>query len=202
MNKRQINLDFTSLLDIIMVILFFFIIFGKLQTGKIEEREKNVSEQEKKVSTQIAEAEIMYDNAAKKEKEAQEKLDEAEAAEERSGENADALADLNHNKNLKAYLNMVDNSEWILKLYCDDECISDINKTGYVSVANSIKSTIGDIGISTDDSVIIEMIYDSSQPGTNKASKLLNQAFDELRKDYKHLFLSEIDSSKLVESET
>ena len=32
MNKREIILDFTSLLDVIMIILFFFILFSHLET--------------------------------------------------------------------------------------------------------------------------------------------------------------------------
>lgn len=36
MKKRQINLDFTSLLDVIMIILFFFIIFSNLETGDLK----------------------------------------------------------------------------------------------------------------------------------------------------------------------
>lgn len=34
--KRQINLDFTSLLDVIMIILFFFIIFSSLETDNLK----------------------------------------------------------------------------------------------------------------------------------------------------------------------
>ena len=35
MKKRQIILDFTSLLDVIMIILFFFIIFSNLETDNL-----------------------------------------------------------------------------------------------------------------------------------------------------------------------
>lgn len=34
MNKRQIILDFTSLLDVIMIILFFFILFARMETDQ------------------------------------------------------------------------------------------------------------------------------------------------------------------------
>lgn len=36
MKKRQIILDFTSLLDVIMIILFFFIIFSNLETDNLK----------------------------------------------------------------------------------------------------------------------------------------------------------------------
>ena len=36
MKKRQIILDFTSLLDVIMIILFFFIIFSSLETDNLK----------------------------------------------------------------------------------------------------------------------------------------------------------------------
>ena len=50
MNKREIILDFTSLLDVIMIILFFFILFSHLETEDaktaLQTAEQNAIERE------------------------------------------------------------------------------------------------------------------------------------------------------------
>ena len=53
MKKRQINLDFTSLLDVIMIILFFFIIFSSLETDNLK---KDLEDKQQQVSAELEEA--------------------------------------------------------------------------------------------------------------------------------------------------
>lgn len=53
MKKRQINLDFTSLLDVIMIILFFFIIFSSLETDSLK---KDLEDKQQQVSAELEEA--------------------------------------------------------------------------------------------------------------------------------------------------
>ena len=53
MKKRQIILDFTSLLDVIMIILFFFIIFSNLETDNLK---KDLEDKQQQVSAELEEA--------------------------------------------------------------------------------------------------------------------------------------------------
>ena len=53
MKKRQIILDFTSLLDVIMIILFFFIIFSSLETDNLK---KDLEDKQQQVSAELEEA--------------------------------------------------------------------------------------------------------------------------------------------------
>ena len=124
MRRHHFDIDFTSLLDIFMVILFFFIIFGKIETQNAEE---SISEREHAVS------EAAQNNEKEKEKyqglleNVKKQLKEANEAEERSGSNADALNRLNSGKSVKLYLNMIDDADWTLNAYYDGNEISSIN---------------------------------------------------------------------------
>lgn len=60
MKKRQIILDFTSLLDVIMIILFFFIIFSNLETDNLK---KDLEDKQQQVSAELEEAKAKYDKA-------------------------------------------------------------------------------------------------------------------------------------------
>ena len=51
MKKKLIFLDFTSLLDVIMIILFFFIIFSKIET---DEYRQGLEEQQNQIAAQQA----------------------------------------------------------------------------------------------------------------------------------------------------
>ena len=57
MKKRQINLDFTSLLDVIMIILFFFIIFSSLETDNLK---KDLEDKQQQVSAELEEAKASF----------------------------------------------------------------------------------------------------------------------------------------------
>ena len=60
MKKRQIILDFTSLLDVIMIILFFFIIFSSLETDNLK---KDLEDKQQQVSAELEEAKAKNDKA-------------------------------------------------------------------------------------------------------------------------------------------
>ena len=116
MKKRQIILDFTSLLDVIMIILFFFIIFSNLETDNLK---KDLEDKQQQVSAELEEAKAKNDKADELLGEAQEKneqadkrLEEADSAVDRSGENTDAIMDFSENKNLKLHLDMSGENGW------------------------------------------------------------------------------------------
>lgn len=71
MKKRQIILDFTSLLDVIMIILFFFIIFSNLETDNLK---KDLEDKQQQVSAKLEEAKAKNDKADELLGEAQEKM--------------------------------------------------------------------------------------------------------------------------------
>lgn len=70
MKKRQINLDFTSLLDVIMIILFFFIIFSSLETDNLK---KDLEDKQQQVSAELEEAKVKNNKADELLSEAQKK---------------------------------------------------------------------------------------------------------------------------------
>ena len=75
MKKRQIILDFTSLLDVIMIILFFFIIFSSLETDNLK---KDLEGKQQQVSAELEEAKAKNDKADELLGEAQEKNEQAD----------------------------------------------------------------------------------------------------------------------------
>lgn len=203
MKKRQIILDFTSLLDVIMIILFFFIVFGKIESNKLIEE---IEVQKEQIAANQAETELLLYNANEQFErsnkiltEAQTVMDEANAAEERSGKNADGITEFARNKNIKFRLSMTDDGRsWTINVQKDDTCTF-IDKADSAIISNELKRVFSESGYTYDDTILIEMIYDGDQIGTNAAYQTIDRALSEITKDYKHCFCSKIDLSDFSE---
>ena len=72
-NKRQVILDFTSLLDVIMLILFFFVIFAQLDSDRAIESAENA---QAAAEERMAEADRMISEAESAYRQAEQKMDE------------------------------------------------------------------------------------------------------------------------------
>ena len=193
MNKREIILDFTSLLDVIMVILFFFILFSHLETEDakiaLQAAEQNAIEREEQAEKTLEEAE-------RKEQQAAEKLSEAELAGERQGENVEAITDFSRNLNIRVDLKMIDgSSSWSLLVSKGEQQVAEIPKDGISSMSQSFLKALSDIGCDKEDTLLCIYVYDASQAGTASADRDIQKVFDEVKGQYEHFFYSELDTS-------
>ena len=160
MKKRQIILDFTSLLDVIMIILFFFIIFSSLETDNLK---KDLEDKQQQVSAELEEAKAKNDKADELLGEAQEKneqadkrLEEANSAVDRSGENTDAIMDFSENKNLKLHLDMSGENGWTLKFAKGEEIVKEIPKSDISIMTDEVRELFKEQGYTADNTILIE----------------------------------------------
>ena len=203
MKKRQINLDFTSLLDVIMIILFFFIIFSNLETGDLK---KELEDKQQQVSSELDEAKAKNDKADELLGEAQEKneqadkrLEEANSAVDRSGDNADAIMDFSENKNLKLHLDMGGENGWTLKFAKGEEIVKEIPKADIGKMADEVRALFTGQGYTADNTILIEFSYDATENGTTSAYLDTMKIINTLKNEYEHLFYSETDVSVFKE---
>lgn len=202
MKKKSIFLDFTSLLDIVLVILFFFVLFSKFETDdykkELKDKQNQVAAQEQELQLKLDEAERLYQDVKEKLEYANDRYEEANNAESRSGDNADAISDFNESKNIKLNLKMSDNpDDWTLEVIKDNEPLSYIEKNTPTKMASELSILFFDIGYSKDDTILTELFYDATASGTNAAYNVLENMMHEIRKEYPHCFYSETDKSML-----
>ena len=182
MKKRQINLDFTSLLDVIMIILFFFIIFSSLETDNLK---KDLEDKQQQVSAELEEAKA-------KNNKADELLGEAQ---KRSGDNADAIMDFSENKNLKLHLDMNGENGWTLKFAKGEEIVKEIPKADISVMTGEVRELFKEQGYKADNTILIEFSYDATENGTTSAYLDTMKIINTLKNEYEHLFYSETDVS-------
>lgn len=204
--KRELILDFTSLLDVIMLILFFFVIFAQLDTSEA-----------------IAKAQAAEEAANKEWSDAKDEWDAANTA---KGKYEEGLSELEHanalaesilinntdefNKGLrvKIYLSGT-NEDWFIELKCpkvENERVSmekigkiaDIRNRDPNELAEEFNSEMNSFGYSNEDALLCDLIYNSSDGGSSKARRNSSQMLSILQEDlgYTYLFWSITDLSE------
>lgn len=204
MNKREIILDFTSLLDVIMVILFFFIIFSHLETEDakiaLQAAQQNAIEREEQAEQKLEAAEGLFEEAERKEQQAAEKLSEADLAGERQGENVDGIVEFSRNQNIKVKLKMTDDgSSWSLLVCKGEQQVAEIAEDKVNIMAQAFVNALSDAGCGKSDTLLCVYVYDASQAGTASADREVQRVFDAVKGQYQHFFYSELDTSLFEE---
>lgn len=204
MNKREIILDFTSLLDVIMIILFFFILFSHLETEDaklaLQAAQQSAIEREEQAEQKLEAADKLLEEAERKEQQAEEKLKEADLAGERQGENVAGIAEFSRNLNIKVKLKMISgSSSWSLLVCKGEQQVTEIAKDKVNIMAQTFLNVLSDIGCDKDDTLLCVYVYDAAQAGTASADRDVQRVFDIVKGQYQHFFYSELDTSLFEE---
>lgn len=200
MNKREIILDFTSLLDVIMIILFFFILFSHIETiNAVEEKERmkaehfSIIEQAEQIKS---DAEELLADAEIKNHQAEELLAEVKQSDSRSAYNIRGIDEFSRGLNLRLDLNMNgDSGVWELDVFCGDEFIGSISKNTPEIMQSAFAGIVTEKGCSPDDTMLCVFTYNASENGTRSAYKTSQKMFELFKADYQHFFVSDTDIS-------
>lgn len=208
-NKREIILDFTSLLDVVMLILFFFVIFTQFDAADaISQAEAAKSSAE--IRTSEAQAELETAKKAKEQAESEmERLQNSNAMAESVIINGNS--EFNRALRLKLWL-IRDSDSWSLVInsakvengeqtYTKIGCVADIRKLDPLEIANEIDNAIVSCDYSSDDAFLCDIMFDSSEPGSNKAKRNVDNAILSLQNEhsYQYMFVSITDLSYMEE---
>lgn len=191
MKKRVFNPDFTSLLDVIMIILFFFILFSRLDVSETEKKAKKAMDE---ASAMIDEADAKLDEAEKKEEHAQDMINQLEDSDARSAANIEGLADFKAGVYLRFKLEMnKDADHWRLIILCNDDTLKSIDSAKADEIAQEIIAAISKKGYTKEDTIIGLFEYDGTAGGSYAATQRISDAFDLVNKEYKYLYISDFE---------
>ena len=189
MRRKDIILDFTSLLDVVLIILFFFILFSHME----------IENNKATVEVQMAEALALADKANSKMQEAEdlveqlyEEIEFVRQADARRADNAEAVLEFARSQNVKMMLSMRDGS-WELNISNKDEILARIPSRS--DVGTEIVNALKDAGYTPEDTLFCEFILDGSKAGTASAYRTIDKAIKFVRSTYSNLYYSETDIS-------
>lgn len=190
MKKRDVILDFTSLLDVTLIVIFFFVLFSHLdsQENKIRTDEK------------IQELETAIQDAESREEEAQELMEQLENEisivrdySDRHASNASEILVFNRGENIKVILDIENADNWSIRVIKGDVAITII--AGNENIGSELINALEGVGYSETDTVFCDLVYNGNVPGTNKACRMIENAIEEVSEKYKYFYVSETDLS-------
>ncbi len=189
MKKKDVILDFTSLLDVTLIIIFFFVLFSHLdnQANKARTDEK-VQELERAIEA----AEDREADADQLAKQLDEEIEIVKEANERTASNINEMLNYNRNENLKLVLDMSKDG-WELRVIYNEELVDRVAKKSDIST--DLLALIQEAGIDTNQTIFCDFTYDGSEPGTRAAYKIITDGLVKMMKEYKYLYISEMDLS-------
>lgn len=173
MKPREIILDFTSLLDIIMIILFWFIIQGQ----------NTVQAEKNRAADAVQQAESA---AAEYDKMLREVYDEWEAASRSdimAAQNQKALYDFSNGRLL--HFNMYYDGCWTLDVSMNKTFTDSIGLEDNENLAEKIKAVLKNNGFSENDVIIGLFSFDGEQSGSYRYA---NQVINSLKTVKQDLF--------------
>ncbi|MCR5306015.1 MAG: biopolymer transporter ExbD [Oscillospiraceae bacterium] len=193
---HEVLLDFTTLLDVTMLLLFFFVLFSRMDVDQAKESAaadqraaQSVMDEAKdlknKAESQLADAQAQKEQA----EEALRQLNEADA--QRAADLA-ALQYYGLGQNLKLRLEL-DNTDWMLSVRRGDS-VPHMLESGSVSSAQ-LRSILSEMRYQKEDTVLCEFLYEGEKPGSRAAYQTVQNALKALKADYPHLYISETDIS-------
>ena len=188
---REIILDFTPLLDVTLIILFYFILFSHM--GAAEAQQKADRERADAAAAQTAAAQHM--------EEAEQLMQQAEferrVLAEAGGNGSmleQAVEEYAAGRNIKLLLTM-NGKSWTLRVRRGNarDTLAELHSAEDLSL---LTAALRKADYQKDDIILCELIYDADEDGTNQAYQDVRQILEQVREAFPHIYISETDLSK------
>ena len=189
MKRKSIFLDFTALLDVTLIIIFFFVIFSHLDG---EENKAKLDEKASELEDSIHMAEQRESEATALKDLLEKELEIVKDSDERQGSNTEAMLEYIQGKNIKIILNMEDEG-WVLRVLHNNEVLDEIKRDD--NVGEKLIKAIMDAGYEKNDTIFCDFVFDGSLAGTASAYRKIKKGLDEVIEEYKFVYSSETDLS-------
>lgn len=184
MKLREIILDFTSLLDVIMIILFFFVLYSTMDTEKAANKAK---EAEQTYNHLIVEQQEINE-------EAQKDLERIKAADENAAVNQQALNAFDKGDFFTFRLDVTEQSDnWTLRVFFGRKQLGTILSQETDDIKGSIRDILEKSGFTTEDTYLCILSYDGQQYGTALAFREIDEAIDDIQREYPNLYFSNLN---------
>lgn len=191
MKIREIILDFTSLLDVVMIILFFFILFSTLDV-------ENATDEAKKAETSYNT--LIEENQQEQEEwreKASQEWERIMQADENAAKNQEALIAYNEGKVISFNLHDVEKGNvWTLSVLSGNKRLDEISSEDARDMKDKFREAIRKAGYNTEDVIICTLTFDGDAYGTEKAVPTVENAIIDIQRDYKNLYFTTINTTK------
>lgn len=189
MKKRDVILDFTSLLDVTLIVIFFFVLFSHLDS---QENKARTDAKVQELEVAIQEAEDRESEADALAKQLENEISIVKEYSNRQASNVSEMLEFNRSENIKIILDMnADN--WSVRVIKGDLVISTV--MGSDNIGIDLKKALVDAGYDNTKTVFCDFVFDGSLPGTASAYRQIKKGIEDVSKEYNYFYSSETDLS-------
>ncbi len=224
MKIKELLLDFTPLLDVIMIILFFFILNYHNQTVELQSKANSElseaaslsSELDSQIQANEQEMETWREEATAQmqqwENEFNEKMEMLENSDEEAASAIQALLDFQSGASIEINLAVIDEENWSINIKSGDHSIGAIplgdkyninsfkkdqeqrNKAA-IQISQDIIDIFESNGLETDNTIIGTFLYDGNTNWAYYPKNILLEAIAKVRKKYNRFYCLNIDKT-------
>lgn len=187
---KELLLDFTPLLDVTMILLFFFVLFSRIGVDSIRQEAAQNMQDARSLHT---EAEQMMLDAEAMQEDAAGQLAILAEADARAAEAAEAMIAFSRGENYRLRLKM-ETDGWVLRIYHGKSIVGAL--TDSKTFAEDLTESLERAGWAPEDTLLCEFCYEAADPGSRSAYRRVSDALKEIRKQFPHVYISEIDLSQ------
>ena len=203
MKIKELLLDFTPLLDITMIILFWFILNSHDQTVVMKQKADEASAAAASLSSELEERIAASEQEMEKWRfEAQQELDNIRNADKDAAGNMQALLDHQNGSSIVMDLVIHSAGEWSLSVRSGDTLLGRTGSESGLSVTDKdtpdklgkeIVSILRAAGTDEKQTMICTVLYDGDSLYSGRAKSALESALTDVRRTYKKMYCSVID---------
>ena len=189
MKKRDVILDFTSLLDVTLIVIFFFVLFSHLDS---EENKTRTDAKMQELEIAIQEAEDREEKASALGEQLENEISIVKEYSDRQGSNVSEILEFNRSENVKMILDMT-SENWSVRVIKGDSVISTV--VGSDNIGSDLKDVLSKAGYDNTETIFCDLVFDGSLPGTASAYRTIKRGMEDVSKDYRYFYSSETDLS-------
>ncbi len=190
--KRKISLDFTSLLDITMIILFFFLINFKFSVDDIKEEASEQMEAAAAQSEQLeSDRQKLEDEKEDWQKQAIAELEKIRETDEKAADNMQALLDFKNGHFISAELEINRENIWKMTVYRGETEIGTISSANSTDITDEFVTILNREKFKKDDVIIGVFKYNKKSYGSRYAKNIIFKELKEAEYNFTNLYLAE-----------
>lgn len=191
MMKRKISLDFTSLLDITMIILFFFLINFKFSVDDIK-AEASAQMEAAAVQSERLESDKQSLEEEKEawQKQAEAELDKIRETDKNAADNAEALLDFKNGHFINIDLEINKENVWKMTVRRGETEIGTIASSDNPNISDEFVTMLNREKFKKDDVIICVFKYNKKSFGSRYADNIIFKELKEAEYNFTNLYLA------------
>ncbi|MCM1328517.1 MAG: hypothetical protein NC253_03670 [Ruminococcus sp.] len=193
MRKPKISLDFTSLLDITMIILFAFLVSFKFSADETQARAEAEIEKANAAAEQLETDRKRFEEEKEEwQKQAEKELEQLRKADKNAADNAEALLNFQNGAVFKIDLEMQSRSNWEITVYNGETPIAEILSENSENLGGEIVTVLDSQGFQRDDVLIGIFLYDPEDIGSATVREDFSPKIKDVSGAYENFYCAEV----------